>query len=112
VADSANTAELLSALWPVFTAIVFGFAYGIYVWANTRRDVAQALRDSEAASVAALKYAAEIAGLQLAIHREMSALQGRIMALETRQADILQALLYIKDNMLLKHRNRSNRSED
>lgn len=102
---SANTAELLQALWPIFAAIVAGFAVGVYVWANTKRDSRDALEASAAASKAATRAEGKVTALELALSRETAALESRIVALETRQADILQAVLYIKDNMLLKQRN-------
>lgn len=109
---SANTAELLTALWPIFAAIVAGFAVGVYVWANTKRDSRDALTAATdaAGQVSGVRsevqhVAGKIAGLELSIHREIAALESRVVALETRQADILQAVLYIKDNMLLKQRN-------
>lgn len=119
---TATTAELLTALWPVFAAVFGGFAVGVYVWANTKRDSREALTQSAAAVEAADAALAEqqhvagkIAGLELSIHREIAAIESRVVALETRQADILQAVLYIKDHMLVRQKSgykRGGSSED
>jgi hypothetical protein len=88
VEDSApQWAELVTALWPIFAAIVAGFAYGIYAWVNTKRDAKDALKlgEQNADAIAALNTRTEQ-------HAE------RLARLEARQAEIADGIKWMRAN--------------
>lgn len=87
MADNATLAELITALWPVLAAIVGGFAYGIYVWVNTKRDASDALKLGE-------QNARAIEGL--ATKHEQHA--ERLARLEAKQTEIAEGIKWMRAN--------------
>lgn len=81
-------AELVAALWPVLACIVGGFTVGVYVWANTKRDVRDALKlgAANADAIAALATRTEH-------HAE------RLAACEARQKEIAEGVKWIRANL-------------
>jgi hypothetical protein len=78
---------MLMALWPIFAAILGGFAYGIYAWVNTKRDAKDALKlgaqNSEAIA-------------QLNTRTEQHA--DRLARLEARQTEIAEGIKWMRAN--------------
>ena len=87
MAVSANMVELLATLWPVFAAIVGGFGIGIYVWANTKRDVSEALKLGE-------QNAHAIAHL-MTKHEQHAE---RLVRLEAHQSEIVDGIKWLRAN--------------
>lgn len=83
--DVNAIAALLAAGWPIFAAIVCGFAVGIYVWANTKRDVSEALKLGE-------QNAKAIEGLTTKHEQHAE----RLARLEANQEQILEGINWMR----------------